>query len=471
MNLFIFHRDLRLIDNTSLIHQLKKYENTIPIFIFTKEQIEKSKNDYFSNNSVQFMIETLHELSETIKKYNGKLYFFKGDNIKILKAINKIDKINSISFNVDYTPYALKRDNEIKQFCEDENIELIMKEDYVLYDILEGNTKKENGEAYQVFTPFKNNCLKTLKVREIDRFRNFNFKKNKKFENISYYIDEKIIDEFYKENNDVIVRGGRENGLKILNNITKFKDYNKNRNYLTYETTHLSAYNHFTPISIREVFYKIKNKLGMKNDLINELHWRDFYVNITYFFPYVLEGQIKSKNKSFKKKYDNLKFKHNTKWFDAWKEGKTGIPIIDAGMRQLNKTGFMHNRLRMITCSFLYKSMHIDWRLGEKYFASKLIDYSVMQNNGGHQWCSSTGADAQPYFRIFNPWLQTIKFDKDYEFIKKWIPEIKNIPNNELNKWYDENIYKKYLNDGIDYYKPILDTSYETKITLKLYKI
>lgn len=461
MHIFLFHRDLRLIDNTTLIKQIKENEHVIPIFIFTPEQIDPTKNDYLSNNSVQFMIESLHELANEIKKYNGKLYFLKGDNLKILNNIHKKIKIKSIGFNIDYTPYARNRDNEIQNWCKENNIECYMEEDYLLYNILNNQTTKDNGEFYQVFTPFRNNCYNKLKVREIDAFKSFKFIKNKELNHNKYIIEN--IDDFYTNNSNINVHGGRTNGLKILNNISKFKDYEKERDYLIYKTTFLGAHNHFSTVSIREVYHKFANDIGKKCGLVNELHWRDFYCNITYFAPRVLQ------NKSFKEKYDNIEWENNKKLFKIWCEGNTGFPIVDAGMRQLNKTGFMHNRLRMITSSFLIKDLHIDWRWGEKYFATKLVDYSPMQNNGGWLWSSGGGTDSQPYFRIFNPWSQ-IKFDPDYEFIKLWIPQIKNISNKELNKWFDPNIHNKWLDQGIEYYKPIVDHDKERKNTLEIYK-
>jgi deoxyribodipyrimidine photo-lyase len=461
MHIFLFHRDLRLIDNTTLIKQIKENEYVVPIFIFPPEQIDPSQNNYFSNNSVQFMIESLHELSNDIKKYNSKLYFFKGDNLKVLNNIHKKIKITSIGFNIDYTPYARNRDTQIKNWCEKNNIKCYMEEDYLLYDILNGQTTKENGDFYQVFTPFRNNCYNKLKVREIDTFKKFKFIKNKELSQSKYNIEE--IDHFYVNNPDINVHGGRSNGLKILNNVVNFKNYEKERDYLIYKTTFLGAHNHFSTVSIREVYHEIANNIGKKCGLINELHWRDFYSNIAYFAPRVLQ------NKSFKEKYDNIKWENNKKLFKLWCEGKTGFPIVDSGMRQLNKTGFMHNRLRMITSSFLIKDLHIDWRWGEKYFATKLVDYSPMQNNGGWLWSSGGGTDSQPYFRIFNPWSQ-IRFDPDYEFIKLWIPEINNIPNKELNKWFDPNIHEKWLKYGIDYYKPIIDHNEQRKNILKIYK-
>lgn len=463
MNIFIFHRDLRIIDNTTLIAQIRNEHSITPIFIFTPEQIEPKKNTYHSNNSVQFMIESLHELNNTITKYHGKMYFFHGHTIQILESIKNI---NSIGYNIDYTPYARKRDETINKWCEEKKIKCYAYEDYGLYNIIDGSTKnKKSNNAYLVYTPFKKFCLKNLKVRDVDKFNKYHFKIEPKLNDNHYHINVKDIDKYYYENNNINVRGGRSNGLKILSNIKKWTDYNKGRDYLTYKTTFLSAHNHFTTISIRETYHKILSTLGLKNNLINELHWREFYMNITYYFPHVLEGQIKTHNKPLKLKY-NITWHTNKKFYDLWCQGKTGFPIVDAAMTQLNTTGYMHNRCRMIVASFLCKDLLLDWREGERYFASKLVDYDAMSNSGGWGWASSTGADSQPYFRIFNPWLQQVKFDKECEYIKKWLPSLKDIPNNEIHKWYDSKIHNKYT----IYIKPIVNHDEQRPLALKLYK-
>lgn len=454
MNLFIFHRDLRLNDNTSLIKQLKEFKEITPIFIFTPEQINPKENDYFSNNSVQFMIESLHELKDSIKKNNGTLSFFKGDTMDVLNSIHKMHDIQSIAYNIDYTPYALQRDENIKEFCKQHNIKHIAEEDYVLHPILNLETTKKDKTPYQKFTSFKNQCSK-LKVNPVDSFHQFHFK-NYSF--TKYLIHD--IDVFYEPNPYINVHGGRTNGLTILKNIKQFKDYNSNRDMLTYKTTFLSAHNHFSTVSIREVYYSILNELGHSN-LINELYWRDFYINITYFFPHVLNGQINKTNKPFKE--IKIKWSTNKNHFIKWCKGETGFPIIDAAMRQLNTTGFMHNRARMCTSMFLTKDLHISWIWGEQYFATKLVDYSPMQNNGGWQWSSSTGTDSQPYFRIFNPWTQTIHFDKQCEYIKQWIPELRDVPVKDILDW--EIKYKEYD----VYFKPMIDHNEERLKTLDLF--
>jgi len=469
MNIFIFNRGLRLNDNTTLIYQIKQMGAIVPIFIFTPEQIDKKKNKYFSNNSVQFMIESLHELSNDISSYGGKLYFFNGDNIDVLKSIHADNKILSIGMNFDYTPYARMRSDNIQKFCKDNKIQFFEKEDYLLHS--KDELLKKDKTPYLVFTPFKNFCIKSLKVREADKFKSFKFEKIKssKFE-----LSEKLIDKFYENNPNINVHGGRKNGLKILSNIGNFSTYQKDRDYLTYNTTFLSAHNHHMTISIREEYWAIINALGTKSQgIISELYWREFYTIVVYHFPHVLNGQLsntktsakssaKTSAKTSAKPYQNQSYKpdkiklppFNKKWFDAWCDGTTGFPIIDAAMRQLNITGFMHNRCRMITMSFLVKLMHIDWRYGEQYFATKLVDYDAMMNNSGCQWCAGCGTDAMLYFRLFNPWAQQQKYDSKCLYIKKYIPELKNIDPKIIHNWNDnwsDNSVHKYPQPILDY--------------------
>lgn len=469
MHIYIFHRDLRIVDNTALINQIKTVnEGVVPMFVFTPEQIDRKKNKYFSNSSVQFMIESLVELSNDIKKKNGQLYFFYGNTIKVLNELNKINKIESIAYNVDYTPYAMERDKKKKDWAKKNDVVIYEKEDYPLFDILNGQTKKDNGEPYEMFTPFKRNLLNKLVPRDVDNFKSFLFKKlnlgNK------YSISEKEIHHFYEPDDNVEVKGGRSNGLKRLANMKNFKDYSKSRDMLTYQTTKLSAYNHFTCVSIREVYHKVLDTLGKNSGIINELIWRDFYINLTYYFPRVLKGQISGTNKCFREKYDKIKWNKNKNWFKRWCDGTTGFPVVDAGMRQLNLTSFMHNRSRMITTSFLSKDLLLPWTWGEMYYANKLVDYSPMMNSGGHQWTASVGSDAQPYFRIFNPFSQAKNYDPDCVYIKKYIPELKDIPNNDILNWDREEVHNKWLSLGIKYFKPMVSHDEQRKKALDLYK-
>lgn len=458
MNIFLFNKSLRCYDNTTLINQMTEMGSIVPIFVFT-EQVNKSKNKYFSNNSVEFMVESLIELSESIKKYGGKLYFFHNDNlINVLKDLHKISPINSLGTNFDYSPYAVHRQELLTDFCKKNNIIFYMKEDHVLYNILEGQTNKENGEPYSVYTPFRNYCLKNLHVPKPNTFKKFDFIKTTKIEKSEYYISEKDIHQFYEYNPNANIRGGRSNGLKILKNMDEFKDYKKNRDIFTYKTTFLSAHNHFGTVSIREVYYATKNK-----DIINELIWRDFYYNLFYNNPHVLGGMIGNTNKSFKPKFDHIKWHNDKTLFNKWCNGTLGIPVCDAGMRQLNKTGFMHNRLRMVTACVLTKLLLLPWQWGEKYFATKLLDYDSIQNAGGWGW-TAHGVDPNQVFRIFSPKSQSMKFDPECEYIKYHIPELKDVDPKDIHDW--EN---KYINYTI-YYKPAINYKENRKKSLEEFK-
>lgn len=464
VHLFLFHRDLRLQDNTTIIHQLKTVKKSvIPIFIFTPEQIDKKKNKYFSNNSVQFMIESLLELSNEIGKHGGKLYFFRGDTNTILAKIHQKTKIESIGYNLDYTPYARQRDENIEKWASSKNITIFAKEDYALYNILEGHTLKKDGKPYLVYTPFMKFVSSSLTVPPVDNFSSFRFEKNAACESLC--VSFKILDSFYVTNTNINVQGGRSHTMKILNNLKQFQNYSKCRNMLTYQTTKLSASLHYTTCSIREAYHKIVQILGKNSGLIRELIFRDFYMNVVYYFPRVLEGQIKGKNKSFQEKYDKIKWSNNKSAFKKWCEGMTGFPVVDAAMRQMNETGYMHNRCRMIVSSFLTKDLHIDWRLGEQYFATRLEDYDAINNSSGWQWSTGNGTDAQPWFRIFNPWTQQKDYDPDCVYIKRWIPELKNVSVKDIHQWYSENV-----SANVNYPKPIIIHDDERKATIQLYK-
>ena len=449
-SIFIFRRDLRIIDNNSFKFAVENCNNIIPIFIFTPEQIKD--NNFKSNNAIQFMIESLKELDLELKKFNSKLHVFQGDNSTILSKLIKQIDISDIIFNVDYTPYARKRDKQINFLCKENNINCHLIEDYLLDEI--GTYLKSNNEPYSIFTPFKNNLLK----HQIKKPKKYTITNLIKKGNLSEdgYIN-------YEINKNILVNGGRKNGIKKLNQIKEQTKYNQNRNTLNINTTQLSAYIKFGCISIREVYWKVKDILGNKNDLISQLIWREFYFYIVYYYPKVLKG------KNFNDKYDNMKWNKNKTNFMKWCIGETGYPIIDAGMRELNTTGYMHNRARLITANFMNRILGYDWRLGEKYYASQLTDYDPAVNNGNWQWIASTGVDPKPYFqRLFNPWLQSKRFDSECLYIKKWIPELKEIPPKEIHKW--DEYYHNYDLKEINYFKPIVDYTIGRGKSIKMYQ-
>lgn len=408
--IFIFRRDLRLHDNIALNYAIDNYKNIIPIFIFTPEQV--INNEYFSQNGFQFMVNSLYQLNIEL---DSCLHFYYGTNISILTKLIKKMKIGTIIFNMDYTPYAIERDKSIEQLCIKNGIECIKLEDYLLHPI--NTIKKDDGTPYRVFTPYKNKFVqpkKPMKSKIGTRFIKVEKTKLK-----------------YKQSNNV------QCGMKAP------KNYDNERNLLSKETSRLSACIKFGRVSIREVYWNNKS-----NEFRTQLIWHDFYYNIVYNFPKVLKGE------NFK--YKELKWTNNNNHFDKWKNGETGFPIVDAGMRQLNATGYMHNRARLITANFLTRHLMIDWRKGEKYYASKLTDYDPSINNGNWQWVAGTGVDTKPYEqRIFNPWSQSKKYDKDAKYIKKWIPSLDDIEANKLHNW--SRYYKEYNLDEINYYRPIIE--------------
>jgi deoxyribodipyrimidine photo-lyase len=469
LSLFIFRRDLRLVDNTALIEALNNSKKIIICFIFDERQIDK--NEYFSINGFNFLLDSLSEIEKEFKKNNSKLYLFYGKNEEIIIKIILEKKINAIYLNRDYTPFSIKRDKTIKEICIKKNITLKIFSDLLLTE--PEQIKKENNTPYSIFTPF----YKKASIYSIKKptFENINF--NKVYsENISFEkkdIIKKLKDK-YKISDNIKINSGIKNGQLLLKNLKKLNNYNieKDIPYLN-KTSHLSSHLKFGTISIREAYYSIQKNIGENHPLIRQLYWRDFFTHIAYNNPHVFKG-------AFYKKYDKLIWENDENKFLAWREGKTGFPIVDAGMRELNNTGYMHNRLRMITSSFLVKDLHIDWRLGEKYFASKLIDYDPSLNNGNWQWAASTGCDAQPYFRIFNPLLQQKKFDSNCEYVKKWIPELKNLTPKEIQNLYnnynsdkDEKNKNKVKNNNItiNYPNSIIDHKNESEKAKYYYKI
>ena len=469
ISLFIFTRDLRLYDNTTLNIALKTaLDNSgkvIPIFILNPSQLNDKKNSYKSNNLVQFMMECLDELNEELKKYGSRLFYFYGENEEIIKKIIKYltkekdnIQIDLICINRDYTPFAKKREQIIEKICKKNKINFVSEEDYMLT----GSKKilKDDGTSYLKFTPFHKKA-QLMKKRTID---------NKKYKNyisktFSFPFEwKKSIHSFYTENKDIFVRGGRNNALKILSHISIFKSYNKDREFPSLlGTTGLSAYLKFNVVSIREVYEVFIKKLASSNNLIKQLYWRDFYMQIMFNHKVIRHAM--------KEDYNSIKWENNPTYIKKWKEGKTGIPIIDAAMRQMNTIGWMHNRCRMIVSNFFVKIMRCDWMIGEKYFAQKLVDYDPANNNGGWQWSASTGTDSQPYFRVFSPWRQAETYDKNCEYIKKYIKELRLVDNKIILKWniYHEN-KNEMTNEKISYPSPmILDIAGEFKKTLKIY--
>lgn len=453
--LFIFRRDLRIQDNIGLNKAIQECDKVFCIFIFTPEQV--TSNSFKSDNAVQFMIESLDDLEETIHSVKGKLGLFYGENVSVVNKVIKKYHIDCVYFNEDISPYAKKRDRQIEKVCKSNKIPCKTSWDYYLYS--QDEIKTTTNSYYTKFTPYYNSALKVKppKPSYIKKYK------------ISNQIQGNItlLDAYLKFGGDLnpnkLVTGGRVRALNIINNIGKFKNYNKIRDNLDDSTTLLSAYLKFGNISVREAFYKMKSALGLSSGLIRQLIWREFYANILNNFPHVLGNPMNTK-------YKKLNWSTNTSLFNAWKQGKTGFPIVDAGMREMNTTGYMHNRARLITASFLIKTLLIDWEKGEKYFAQKLTDYDPASNNGNWQWVASTGTDSQPYFRIMNPWSQGEKFDPDATYIKKWVPELKDVPAKKIHQLFKIEYKEDEDMQKVKYPEPIVDYSEMREKALKMYK-
>jgi deoxyribodipyrimidine photo-lyase len=451
-SLFLFRRDLRLVDNTALIEAGKQSKEVISAFVIDPRQA--ASHAYRSESGVHFLYTSLLELNRDLQEKQSHLFVWNGEVEKILHTIITETGIEAVFVNSDYTPFSRARDIAIEVLCKKMGIAFHSYHDVLLH--APGTVLKDDGKPYTVYTPFMRKS-RTIPVQSPIRKSTISFSKDTFNSESSLDVLEKLLPRAFLEPR---VKGGRKEGLQLLKQTTHLTDYTNTRNIPAISgTSLLSAHHKFGTISVRESYDQIANALGVSHTLINELYWRDFFTHIAFFFPEVF-------GKSFHKKYDRISWSKNQRYLEAWKTGMTGFPIVDAGMRELNATGYMHNRARMITASFLVKDLHIDWREGEKYFAQKLVDYDPAVNNGNWQWAASTGCDAQPYFRIFNPWLQQKTYDPDCVYIKKWVKELNNLSVKEIHDWYKE----KTLLTETSYPLPMVQHALESAKAKQVYK-
>jgi deoxyribodipyrimidine photo-lyase len=400
LTIFWFRRDLRLSDNTGLYYALQETSPVLPIFIFDSEILDDLKDK--SDARVNFIHDQLMIISQKLNKIGSGLLVKYGKPEEIFKSLIDDYNVESVFTNRDYEPYALERDQNIDNILQNKGIGFFDFKDHVIFEKDEILTGEQ--QPYKVFTPFKNKWLDKLESGHLHPYEITVTKEN-----------------FYQFN-PIMLSLSDIGFQKSITPIPKkeyeeatIKKYDKERDFPEKNgTSRLGIHLRFGTISIREA---VSQAQKLNDTWLNELIWRDFYSMILANFPHVVSN-------AFKPKYDAIPWRNSKEDFQKWCEGKTGYPIVDAGMRELNQTGYMHNRVRMITASFLTKHLLIDWRWGEAYFAEKLLDYELASNNGGWQWAAGTGTDAQPYFRIFNPYSQTDKFDKNKVYIKKWIPEV-----------------------------------------------
>ncbi|HET8828667.1 MAG TPA: deoxyribodipyrimidine photo-lyase [Pelobium sp.] len=402
--IFWFRRDLRLDDNAALYHALKSGFKVLPLFIFDTEILDKLADR--TDARVTFIHQQLSAIkNELEEKHGSSLLVLNGKPAEVWSSVLKDYNVCAVYTNHDYEPYAIKRDSDLKKYFERNEIEFHAYKDQCVFE--KDEVLKDDGKPYVVFTPYKNKYLNKLKP--------FYYRA---------YPTEKYLQNLFSSANlkfpSLEDLGFQKNKLLFPDKNYKavLANYGHNRDFPAMDaTSHISVHLRFGTVSIRQlVATAIKEK---SNVWLSELIWRDFYFSIIYHFPYAAKD-------CFRKEYEQIEWRNNEEEFKAWCEGKTGYPMVDAGMRQLNQTGFMHNRVRMVVASFLTKHLLIDWRWGEQYFAEKLLDYELSSNVGGWQWAAGCGVDAAPYFRIFNPHEQLKKFDKGLKYIKKWIPEFED---------------------------------------------
>jgi len=437
MNLFIFHNDLRLVDNIGLSECLKSGK-VIPIFVFTPTQIGK-QNPYRSQNAINFMCECLEELDAELRKHGSQLHVYYGNTHTIVEGLIKKHKITEVHSNMNYTPFAIERDAAIANVCKKHNVEFVESEDFGLFPI---EHIKTGGGVYRKFTPYYEAVLKH-KVPDPISYSLSNLTKIKSG-------NKSLIGRF--KTGKSRFPGGRKYPTLTLKRIkTGLKHYDKERNILDIRTTEISCYIKFGCVSVREV-YRVFKKTNA--DLVKQLIWREYYMNIVWAYPYVLQGPNRNLNERERKVHWKSLNPSNSKLFIAWCKGKTGCPIVDAAMTQLNTTGYMHNRGRLITGWYLVKILGFNWIYGERYFAMQLRDYDPAQNNGGWQFVAGS---QDSYYRGFNYMLQSAKYDPNAMYIKKWLPVLGKIPPKHIHEW--ENHYMEYK---VNYPKPII--TYDKKV-------
>lgn len=420
-----FRRDLRLHDHAALYHALKEGIPVVPVFIFDRSILDKLEDK--QDRRVEFIHLAIAAMQQQLQQLGSSMEVYYGFPAEVFQQLANKYTIKKVFTNHDYEPYAKERDAVIQQQLNAAGISFHTYKDQVIFE--KDEVVKDDGKPYTVFTPYS---------------RKWKAKLNDFY--LKSYPVEKYNQNFYQQSSQPIPSlnemGFTATGLPFPSPATRkeiIKQYKEQRDFPAIEgTSRLSVHLRFGTISIREL---AKQALGLSEGFLNELIWRDFYHMILWHFPHVGEG------KSFKKEYDFIEWRHDESDFQKWCDGQTGYPIVDAGMRELNATGFMHNRVRMIVASFLTKHLLIDWRWGEAYFAKKLLDFDLAANNGGWQWAAGSGCDAAPYFRIFNPYLQTQKFDPKLEYVRKWVPEF----------------------EGFNYVQPIVQHEFARKRCLEVY--
>ncbi len=444
--LFWFRRDLRLNDNHGLFHALSQ-GSVIACFIWDSKILSTLE---LKTPRVNFIQQSLEEIKQQLQQINSDLIILNGDVEDELSNLITTHKIQSLYWNEDYEPWAIKRDQQIWEKFTQQGITCHSYKDQTIFAKRE--ILNQQSKPYTVYTPYKNTWLQKLNQDACQRYPSESLFAN--FQQLPTQEQYFIPSEHGFTKLPALKGGTTQAQQRLLNFTEKLAHYNLTRDYPAQDlTSYIGVDLRFGTLSIRQAvqFATAQNSDGSAIWL-SELIWRDFFSQILFNFPHVA-------TEAFRTEYNQLNYTNNLDWFDKWCNGQTGYPIVDAGMRQLNQTGFMHNRVRMICASFLCKDLLIDWRLGEAYFAKKLLDYDLASNNGNWQWCSSTGCDAQPYFRIFNPYLQSKKFDPTGEYLRKFIPEIAHLSDKLIHCPNNEDLFS-----DLNYPQPIVNHPTQVKL-------
>ena len=443
ISIFWHRRDLRLQDNAGLYHALKGKHPVLCLFIFDTEILDKLQDK--KDARVQFIHDSLHGLKSELRALGSDLLCKYGAPLEVWQSLIMEYDIAEVYCNQDYEPSSIARDEAVKTLLQSRGMSWKAYKDHLIF--AENEITKDDGKPYTIFTPYSKKWLATMSAKALSVVAANGEKEQQSFY-LASYPNLKYASNLLQMKVELAMPSLQDIGFEPHTAIAippktvtqgLIRQYGEQRDFPALAgTSRLGIHFRFGTISIRE---KARQALSLSQVYLNELIWRDFYAMILFHFPHVV-GQ------SFHKKYDNILWRNQEDEFAAWCLGNTGYPLVDAGMRELNATGFMHNRIRMLTASFLTKHLLIDWRWGEAYFAEKLLDYDLASNNGGWQWAAGCGTDAAPYFRIFSPEAQTKKFDASWVYIKKWVPEY----------------------GTKDYPKPIVDHAYARERCLATYK-
>lgn len=461
-----FRRDLRDYDHAALYHALKSNDKVYCVFVFDIDILDALEDK--QDRRVEFLLESVSQLKSALQAQGGDLMVRHGQAAQEITQLATSLHVDSVYSNRDYEPHAVARDAAVAKQLAALDIGFVQCKDQVLFEMDEVLTQQ--GKPYGVFTPYKNAHLKKL-----DDF----YLKAYPVQRYSQHLAKPPVSKLptlhtlgFQATNlkDMKLPTGMAGGKALFENfVERIAHYQDARNFPAVKgPSYLSVHLRFGTVSIRQLARTAWQKGGRGAETwLSELIWRDFYFQILHHHPKVAQGE------AYRQEYDKLPFPNDKALFQAWCEGKTGYPLVDAAMRQINQTGYMHNRLRMVAASFLVKDLLVDWRWGERYFADKLIDFDLSANNGGWQWAASTGCDAQPWFRIFNPVTQSEKFDADGKFIRKYVPELKACQGKEIHApWLikPERLRELGLQLSIDYPLPVVDHAAQRERVLALYK-